>query len=146
MQSFGSFLCYVKGNQTAESGIVFFLDLIYKSAKICFYCECTQIKANLLQLQLSSWLNGVVASTVRRKKVSSDCSSTACEHTVKLSTLTIQPVHYHSKKHMGKKHTAQFKYTCSKICAVKHYHHTAVKLCKTFCFTWILEREWSRPT
>ncbi len=33
-----------------------FLGLFYKSAKSCFYCECTQIKANLLQ---------GVASTVR---------------------------------------------------------------------------------
>ncbi len=45
-----------------------FLGLFYKSATICFYCECTQIKANLLQFRLSSWLKGVVASTVRRKK------------------------------------------------------------------------------
>ncbi len=31
-----------------------FLGLFYKSAKISFYCECTQIKANLLQFRLSS--------------------------------------------------------------------------------------------
>ncbi len=31
-----------------------FLGLFYKSANICFYCECTQIKANLLQFRLSS--------------------------------------------------------------------------------------------
>ncbi len=46
----------------------FSLGLFYKSTKICFYCECTQIKANLLQLRLSLWLK-VVASTVRRKKI-----------------------------------------------------------------------------
>ncbi len=34
------------------------------------------------------------------------------------------------------KNTAQFKYVVN--CAVKRYHRTAVKLCKTFCFTWIL--------
>ncbi len=74
-----------------------FLGLIYKSAKISFYCECTQIKANLLQFRLSSWLKGVFASTGRRKRKSSDCSSAACAHTVKHSTLTMQPVHYHYK-------------------------------------------------
>ncbi len=46
----------------------YFFGLFYKKAKICFYCECTQIKANLLQFWLSSWLGRVVASTVRKGK------------------------------------------------------------------------------
>ncbi len=123
-----------------------FLGLFYKSANICFYCECTQIKANLLQFRLSS--KEYLLPLLEGKRKSRDCSSAACAHTVKHSTLTMQPVHYHYKKqsvkHMGqgkKKHTAQFKYTCSIICAVKRYHRTAVKLCKTFCFTWLLEHE-----
>ncbi len=32
---------------------IFFV-LFYKKAKILFYCECTQIKANRLQFRLSS--------------------------------------------------------------------------------------------
>ncbi len=68
--------------------------LILQKSKDLFYCECTQIKANLLQFRLSSLLRGVVASTARRGKESSD-----------------------------------------QICAVKRFHRTAVKLCKTFCFT-----------
>ncbi len=36
------------------------------SIKKILYSICTKIKANLLQLQLSSWLRGVVASTVRK--------------------------------------------------------------------------------
>ncbi len=113
MQSFNTFLCCAKGNQTAESGILFFLGLIYKSAKICFYCECTQKQTFYNSDYL--WLIGVFASTVRRKKKSSDCSSAACAHTVKDSTFTMQPVHYHYKKHMGKKHTAQFKYVVKSV-------------------------------
>ncbi len=46
---------------------VILLGLFYESTNICFYYECTQIKANLLQFWLSSWLKGVFASTVRRK-------------------------------------------------------------------------------
>ncbi len=49
----------------AESSILFFSANFKKSAKICFYSVCTQIKANLLQVQLSR-LKGVFASTVRR--------------------------------------------------------------------------------
>ncbi len=123
MQSFGSFLFCANGKQTAESGILFFLGLFYKSAKISFYCECTQIKANLLQFRLSLWLKGVFASTVRRGKKSSDCSSAACAQPrtqLSFATLTImQPVHYHYKKqsvkHGKKNHTAQFKYVVKSV-------------------------------
>ncbi len=59
-----SLLCCAKLKQTAESCILFFV-LFYKKANNFFYCLCTQIKADLLQFQLSSWPR-VVASTVRR--------------------------------------------------------------------------------
>ncbi len=125
-----------------------FLGLFYKSAKICFYFEHAQIKENLLQFRLL-WLKGVVASTLRRKK-KIKWSLQRCMHT----QLSILPwkcclfiYHYkkQSVKHMEKKTHCSVE-ICSKICAVKHYHRTAVKLCKTFSFTWILERQWSRPT
>ncbi len=76
-----------------------FLGLFYKSTKKNVYSVCTHIKAKLLQFRLSSWLRGVFASTVRREKTkkSSDSSDT-CALTFKLSTLTMQPVHYHYKK------------------------------------------------
>ncbi len=63
-------MCSTKGNQMAECGIIYFLGLFYKSANICFYGACTQIKANLLQFRLSSWLKWVVACTVTRPKKS----------------------------------------------------------------------------
>ncbi len=77
---------------TADKNVLLYIK------NICLYSVCTKIKANLLQLQLSSWLRGVVASTVRREKKSSDCSTAACVLTFKHSTLTMQPVHYHYKK------------------------------------------------
>ncbi len=91
MQSLSAFLCCAKEKQMAESGILFFFALFYKKAKICFYCQCTQIKANLLQFRLSSRLRGVVASTVRRGK-SQVIAPAPHDHTVKLSTFTMQPV------------------------------------------------------
>ncbi len=94
-----------------------FLGLFYKSANICFYCECTQIKANLLQFRLSS--KEYLLPLLEGKRKSSYCSSAACAHTVKLSTFTMQPVHYHYKKTIsqtyGKKHTAQFKYVVKSV-------------------------------
>ncbi len=115
-----------------------FLGLFYKSAKIRFYCECTQIKANLLQFQLSSWLKGVFASTVRRKNKSSDCSSAHARTQLSIlpwqCSLFIIIIKNNQSNIWGKKHTAQFKYVV-KICAFKRYHCKALKLCKTFCFT-----------
>ncbi len=99
-------------------------------------------KANLLQFRLSS--KEYLLPLLEGKRKSSDCSSAACPHTVKLSTLTMQPVHYHYKKqsvkHMEKTTLLSLNIAYSKICAIKRYHRTAVKLCKTFCFRWILER------
>ncbi len=72
-----------------------------------------------------------------KRNTSSDCSSDACV-TFKHSTFTMQPVHYHyikqPVKHM-EKHTALFKYV---VKSMLFSVITAVKLCKTFCFMWIL--------
>ncbi len=50
---------------------------------------------------------------------------------------------YHYKKqsvkHMEKNTLLSFKYVVKY--AIKRYYHTAVKLCKTFCFTWILKHK-----
>ncbi len=57
-------------------------------------------------------------------------------------TLTMQPAHYHYKK-QSVKHMGQGE---KKHCSVKNVVKSvplrviAVKLCKTFCFTWILEQ------
>ncbi len=71
-----------------------FLGLFYKSANICFYCECTQIKANLLQFRLSSkehllpLLEGKIAPVLHAR--------------AQLSfTLTMQPAHYHYKNNQS---------------------------------------------
>ncbi len=111
--------CCAKLKQTTESCILFFWLILTKKANICFYCECTQIKANLLQFRLSSWLRGAVASTVRRgKKIKWLLQCRMCT-TVKHSTLTImQPVYYHYKKQPVKhmeKHTAPFKYIVKSV-------------------------------
>ncbi len=68
----------------------FSLGLFYKSTKICFYCECTQIKANLLQLRLSLWLK-VVASTVRRKKIKWLLQAPHARTQFSIASLTMQP-------------------------------------------------------
>ncbi len=123
MQSSGSFLCCAKGNQTAESGILFFLGLFYKSANICFYCECTQIKANLLQFRLSSWLKGVFASTVRRKKKKSQVIAPAPHAHTQLSILPWQcslfiiiiKNNQSNIRARGKKRTSQFKYVVKSV-------------------------------
>ncbi len=61
--------CAARKETRRQNAASYFFDLFYKSAHICFYSVCTQIKANLLQSQLSSWLKGVFASTVRKEKI-----------------------------------------------------------------------------
>ncbi len=109
-----SLLCCAKLKQTAESCILFFV-LFYKKAKIIFFIECTQIKADLLQFRLSSWPRGVASTVRRRINPVIAPAPHACAY---LSTFTIQPVHYHyikqPVKHM-EKHTALFKYVVKSV-------------------------------
>ncbi len=109
-----SLLCCAKLKQTAECSIFFFF-LFYKKAKIIFFIECTQIKADLLQFRLSSWPRGV-ASTVGRGI--NPVIAAARMRSFKHSTFTMQPVHYHyikqPVKHM-EKHTALFKYVVKSV-------------------------------
>ncbi len=97
---------------------IFVFGLFYKSAKICFYCECTQIKANLLQFRLSSWLKGVFASIIRRKK--NQVIASVPYARTQLSILPWQcSLFIIIKKTIshtyGKIHTAQFKYVVKSV-------------------------------
>ncbi len=89
--------------------------LILQKCKDLFLL-CTQIKENFLQFRLSSWLKGVVASTVRRGGgVSSDCSSA-----VQLSILPWQCSLFiiiikNNQSNIWKKHTAPFKYVVKSV-------------------------------
>jgi len=100
-----SLLCCAKLKQTAESCILFFCLILQKSIDHFFYCECTQIKANLLQFRLSSWLRGV-ASTVRRGK-----KNQVIAHNAACSFIIIKT----TSQTYGKKHTAPCKYVAKSV-------------------------------
>ncbi len=83
MHSFGSFLCCVKGNKTAESGILFFSLILQKHKKKLLWMYTNKCK--LFTIPIILWLK--VASTVRRGK---KIKWLLQRHTVKLSTFTMQ--------------------------------------------------------
>ncbi len=93
-----------------------FLSYFTKKQRLFFYCECTQIKEDLLQFRLSSWLRGVFASTARREKykvLAPAPHALTFKHSTKCSLFII--IIKTTSQTYGKKHTAPFKYVVKSV-------------------------------